>query len=346
MREHLTAETIHRYYQGTLAPESIPSLFAHCDACDSCRTRLAREARERTEAAAVHLTEQETVDFATGKVCEGWSVEHLRNCALCAAAVQDLIAFGTGLRRDESRKGRSWLHAAAAVVLLAAGMGGGFLAQRNRPAPNTPLPVLLVDSGGPVNAQSDLPEKELVQKVLRERRLPFPAAAAPAAVATERGAREAAAITLTAPIGVRVASDSPRFRWTGCAGGSYRVELFDEDFNPLARSPQLTVPEWQATTPLPRGRKYLWQVEARCGGRTWTAPAPPEPQAGFEVVNGAVAQRIAGAGASHAALAVIYAQEGLREEAAGELDALDRLNPGSALTASLRSSLPPRTQQK
>jgi hypothetical protein len=94
---------------------------------------------------------------------------------------------------------------------------------------------------------------------------------------------------------------------------------------------------------LARGRTYLWQVTALAGGRRITAPAPPAPEARFEVagaeVLATVEARRAQAAASHLVAVIALVEAGLLDEAETEVAALAVDNPGSPEVDRLRESL-------
>jgi hypothetical protein len=100
-----------------------------------------------------------------------------------------------------------------------------------------------------------------------------------------RGPVSAPAFTLQAPLSTEVPGGRPTFRWTPLAGAeSYKVMVFDGDFNRVADSGPLSATEWTPDRPLPKGT-YTWQVRARRGGSEITAPGPASPQAFFRVVD-------------------------------------------------------------
>jgi hypothetical protein len=334
--EHLTAEMLRRYFARTMEPASILALHSHLAQCTDCARMLSEsaEARARSES---HITEQEAVEYAAGASRPDRISEHISECAVCGALVEDLRAFGSG-EAQAPRKRQRYLAVAIAAALILAVAGGSYYALKPRPAEGEN--ALLRDSMGPVTMTSAIPEYELVRASLRSGRLPEgPPSFAVAADPVRAAATAAAAISVKTPSGIRVAADRPVFEWSGCTGGEYSVQIFDEDFNEVGHSPRVTATVWEASAALPRGLRYLWQVKGKCGGRMVSAPAPPAPPARFEVAPEAAVRRIEAARPSHLALAVVYAAEGFGDQARAELDILDGMNPGSPLLASLRASL-------
>jgi hypothetical protein len=140
------------------------------------------------------------------------------------------------------------------------------------------------------------------------------------------------------PVGTVLLSDKPAFRWSALPDATgYVVEVYDEAFNLVVSSPQLTALNW--TTTLPRGNTYSWQVKATTGGETVTSPRPPAPQAKFRIVDQAKANEIAKArrayASSHLTLGLLYAEAGLLREAEQEFRLLQKANPNSELARSL-----------
>lgn len=99
-----------------------------------------------------------------------------------------------------------------------------------------------------------------------------------------RGPVSTPEFTLQAPLSTEVPDGRPTFRWTPLADAeSYRVMVFDRDFNRVLDSGPLSGTEWTPESPLPAGT-YTWQVKARRNGEEVTAPGPALPQAFFQIV--------------------------------------------------------------
>src|SRR5262245_25674153 len=138
------------------------------------------------------------------------------------------------------------------------------------------------------------------------------------------------------PFGIVIQSDRPTFRWTRLDGATgYVVEVYDEWFNPLVRSPQITDHSWTAPQSLKRGAIYYWLVKSIKDDQEFKAPRPPAPQAKFRILNEATADELAKARRDYASsrltLGLLYAQAGLLKEAELEFQALVKNNPDSAL---------------
>jgi hypothetical protein len=140
------------------------------------------------------------------------------------------------------------------------------------------------------------------------------------------------------PLGNVLLTNRPAFRWSAMEGATgYVVEVYDEKFNPVAASPQLSELTW--TTTLPRGHVYSWQVKAMKDGQEFTSPRPPAPQPKFRIIDQSRANEIANArrayASSHLTLGLLYADAGLLREAEQEFRLLQRANPNSDLVRSL-----------
>jgi anti-sigma factor RsiW len=151
---------------------------------------------------------------------------------------------------------------------------------------------------------------------------------------------EGGQFSLLDPVGGVLLTDRPTFRWSALEGASaYVVEVYDEAFNLVASSPQLTAPRWAAPRTLPRGKVYSWQVKAVKDGRETTSPRPPAPQARFRVLDRPKADELARARraypSSHLTLGLLYAEAGMLKEAEQELRLLQKANPGSELARGL-----------
>lgn len=140
------------------------------------------------------------------------------------------------------------------------------------------------------------------------------------------------------PLGNVLLTNTPTFRWSPMEGATgYVVEVYDEKFNPVISSSQVTDLEW--TTLLQRGKVYSWQVKAIKDGQEITSPRPPAPQAKFRVLDLAKANELANArraySSSHLTLGLLYADAGLLREAEQEFRLLQKANPNSDLARNL-----------
>jgi len=226
------------------------------------------------------------------------------------------------------------------------------------PSPSeVPLVAQLNDGGGRVtlDRQGELKGldglspayRQMVKDALTTRRLARPSAldelnrrGSSLMGADEQGNQ----FSLTSPVGKVILTDRPTFHWTPLAGAAgYVVELYDEQFNLVAKNREVEGTAWTVTPPLARGQSYSWQVKAIKDGQQFQAPKPPAPQARFRVLGGQQADEIVRArrsyGSSHLVLGLMYARAGLLDEAARELRALQSANPNSDVARRLLASI-------
>jgi hypothetical protein len=142
------------------------------------------------------------------------------------------------------------------------------------------------------------------------------------------------------PVRIVTLSDHPTFRWSRLDGATaYVVEIYDEEFDLVATSPQITDHQWRAPQSLKRGRTYAWQVKAMKDGQELFSPKPPAPQAKFRILDDGKAKELARArrayASSHLMLGLLYTRAGLLDEAEQEFRKLQRANPDSAVAGRL-----------
>jgi anti-sigma factor RsiW len=159
------------------------------------------------------------------------------------------------------------------------------------------------------------------------------------------GDKQGNTFSVLEPVGRVLLSDGPTFRWSPLNGATgYIVEVYDEKFNLVATSPQLTEHSWTAPQPLRRGGIYSWQVNAIKDSQEIKSPRPPARQAKFRILDPAKANELAQArrtyASSHLALGLLYAQAGLLEESQQEFRALQKANPNSEIARRLLENVP------
>jgi hypothetical protein len=378
---HLTEADIQGYLARRMQPAGILRVHDHLAECRTCADAIAASRRNSVlpwaeasvpRTGGSHIDEDDLVQFALNRLDAARHAlvqDHIEQCSACRDAIEDLRIFEQELEEGEParpapiRMGRRRHRVWPLWALAAAGIGAVILSvprlgqRQPAPAQITYLASILDGSGtiGITSAGelagitvSDPGERTEVEQALRAGVLPpGPAAPQPPARRVLRGASVGRSrFEVLAPTAARVLSDRPDFQWSRLPEAvGYEVTVFDDAFNEVAHSGRIAANRWQPETPLPRGRTFVWQVVALRGGERFTAPAPPDPAARFQVIDrdaaaGIVRARSAPA-PSHLLLAVLYARQGLRDEARAELDALSKLNPDSQLAASLRRSLGP-----
>ena len=203
--------------------------------------------------------------------------------------------------------------------------------------------VLALDQEGKLSGADDLPAgyRNLVTKALSTQRIERSSqlqglTRPPSSLMSSDNQKDQ--FSVLEPAGNVLLTDKPTFRWSTLDGATgYVVEVYDNKFNLITSSPQLSNRSW--TTTLPRGNVYSWQVKAIKDGQEITSPRPPAPQAKFRVVDQSKANELARAkrayGSSHLTLALLYAEAGLLKEAEQELRLVQRSNPNSELARKL-----------
>jgi hypothetical protein len=165
------------------------------------------------------------------------------------------------------------------------------------------------------------------------------------------GRGEGIAYSLHSPIGTVVLTDRPVFRWGAVEGAtSYLVAVYDANFKWVATSQPITATTWSATSSLRRGETYFWQVTAIKNGREIKSPVPPAPEAKFRILEQSKADELSqikkAVSNSHLATGLIYAREGLLDDAEREFEILARANPKSLAAQKLLNSLKALRQSK
>ena len=150
---------------------------------------------------------------------------------------------------------------------------------------------------------------------------------------------------LIQPINTAVRSDRPTFRWKAPQDmpDGYFVSILDADARMVAQSDSVKQTEWTATEALARGQVYFWRVTFVRDGHSQQAPRPDQPLPAFRVLEAETLARVQAAESnvpgSHLALAVVYGEAGLLDDAERELEALQAANSGSELLAILLASI-------
>jgi hypothetical protein len=353
--EHLTAEQTAEYVDRHLSGDSLQLVTDHLAGCEQCVLAVEDLRAFRNEIAPSLDHEYQPMGVPTSVTKESWLGRFASSFR-----VSPVPAFGG---------------VALAVLLLAvvAWLVWRLPTQRepeiaavpapvSQPSPSTkpvqpPQPedaavvaqvndggrVLTLDQEGKLSGADDLPAgyKSLLTKTLSTQRIEKSSqlqglARPPSSLMSSENQTDQ--FSVIEPVGRVLLTDKPAFQWTPLEGATgYMVEVYDEQFRPVASSPQVSNSSW--TTKLPRGNVYSWQVKAFKDGQEITAPRPPAPQARFRVVDQAKATELAQAkrayGSSHLTLALLYAEAGLLKEAEQELRLLLKSNPNSELATKL-----------
>jgi hypothetical protein len=149
---------------------------------------------------------------------------------------------------------------------------------------------------------------------------------------------------LVSPLGTIIRSTRPTFRWQSLPGASsYSVAILDAQLNLIEQSSPAGKANWTPLHPLKRNVVYIWQVTALKDGREVTAPAAPAREARFKILSAEktatlapVTTELAG---SHLKLGIVYAHEGLLDDAEREFRAAIAAGEDSALARKLLQSV-------
>ena len=149
---------------------------------------------------------------------------------------------------------------------------------------------------------------------------------------------------LVSPLGTVIRSARPTFRWQSLPGASsYSVAILDSQLNLIEQSSPAGKTNWTPLHPLKRNLVYIWQVTALKDGREVTAPAAPGREARFKILSAEktatlapVTTELAG---SHLKLGIVYAHEGLLDDAEQEFRAAIAAGEDPALARKLLQSV-------
>lgn len=332
MSRHLTDAEVEGYARRALGPADLLAVDDHIVSCATCRGRAAAIADLAGGLASLrdalvdgaHVSDDQVQELAGRAQADGPMAAHLRACPTCAREVEDLRAW----TRRRSAPRRSFYYAAAAAVLLVVAVPTVLWrsSRSDQPASLAGLESLRPE------------EHSLVRAALQQG-----AAEPPALLAELEGRRETLmggttgeTFGLVEPLFTIVPSDRPTFRWAPLAGADdYTVAVHDETLRPVVESPPLGQTAWTPEAALPRGATYVWQVTARRGGRSITAPAPPAPLARFRVLEEGAATRLQEIARDHPEsyllLGILYAQAGARAEAEKHLRNVGPADPNAAV---------------
>lgn len=204
---------------------------------------------------------------------------------------------------------------------------------------------LTLDAKGNLSGAEQYPPalQQTIKRMLSTERVPHVAEIAelrgsPGTLLGEAG--NGPSFRLLSPVGKIILSNRPSFSWQPLAGASsYTVTVTDERLNEVATSGPLTMTSWTVTKPLPYGGRYAWQVMAVKDGKQIISPVLPSPPARFKILDQSRVRELESArkryADSHLALAALYSEAGLRDEATAELSALLRANPQSRVVRNL-----------
>ncbi|MGH9763007.1 MAG: hypothetical protein ACREAC_19455, partial [Blastocatellia bacterium] len=314
---HLTYENLESYVRKTADEVEIEIIRDHLDNCPSCsaerdvlasfRSEFEAELREQL------LTSDSLRERRKHRVQFSFKVRLLQVAAIVAIAVvsaavtrwvvqNDSDRVMTQLR-DLNRENDLLRHEVEQARILSQGLQARLAEGQERGSRTAAVELrdgsgIVYDVSGNLSAPASMP---VSYKKLMEHSLAAGRVQLPPWVRDLRGKKSVLmgvpdssdSFKLETPLGAATLSDRPEFRWKKLEGGSdYVVSVYDEEFNQVAKSSPLTANQWRPGKALKRGRIYLWQVTVTKDGREVMAPAPPEPEARFKVIDSVAASEL------------------------------------------------------
>jgi MYXO-CTERM domain-containing protein len=302
---------------------------------------------------------------------------HLGHCAECAAATAAdaeavlralVLPAAEDQRSDDAPPSRRWWLAAAAALALAASIvvtvsrrsPAPEIASRTVPAPSVPAAPIpaaphavaaLADASGRIELHDDgtvtgieaasPADAATARAVLSGGSFSIPTViAAMPGLVRGRTHAELPPIRPLEPFRSAVREPRPRFAWTAARNArSYRVAVFDANYEEVASSEPLTATSWRPSKPLPAGVDLTWHVVANTPEGEISSAGPDRAEAVFRVLSAAEAQELSHGealyGQSHFLRGLLYCRLGLLRDAEREFRALEALNPQSRIAAKL-----------
>lgn len=347
--DHLSAEVIGRYRARSLGQSELILAWRHLAACEQCR-RVAVRGQEVSRLISAlgpeHLSFEQLENLVRhpAHAANGECLEHVTFCRICAAELADLKAFratlGLTVRHKPHQTALRLLIPAVAIAIVLLTFAGleSVRHPAGVPAAEKSAAVAPVKNTGGLEgvdlAALDASDRQAITEALRDGKLPPQADMQDLMRKRETllsGSTTRPVLTVVGPTGTAVSTDRPLFRWQAPAGsGSFRVAIFDSDFNPVATSGPVAGTEWQPEKPLTRDKTYIWTVSGTVGGVKVTAPQAPEPEARFRVADQTQAEAVQKlAEKSDLAYWLAAWKAGMREEAGAAMNRLLDKNPGS-----------------
>ena len=284
---------------------------------------------------------------------------HLAGCNICRREVAELRPLAVA-RRGVAVRRRITAGLAAAAVLVVVAAAVLYIVQQQQTAPpgvRTPAAglrkspparalrdgsrVIAVDAAGTLSGVSlDAMTAARIAAVLEHPELVPPAVLSSLSFpkAGLRGETAGRDLAVLAPLGTVMLDARPRFAWRGTPGQRYSVSVVDESQH-RSRG-ETTETEWTPPADLPRGYTYTWQVSTTIAGRTIVAPAPPDPEAQFRIVDERTATAIEAARREkgHLVAGVLAYDAGAIAEARLEFGRVAADNPASTIPRQLIES--------
>jgi hypothetical protein len=348
---HLTFEKTSQYIDGKLPADKIQELTDHLTRCEECALAVKRlRAFKDDIAPELRQTFRPAITAAWPR--KGWRRpgSSRRSFSLTSPS----LAFGVSLM-VLVLAGTAWLILRTSREEPIRKDESASTTSPPTPAKEPPVPLLAqvndgegriaLDTEGRLSGANQLPSayQQMIKEALTNPRIePSPllkGLSRPPSALMSIGKSEVE-FSVIGPVGKVLLTDRPTFRWSKLKGTSaYAVEVFDNKLNLIVSSPRLVANSWTISKPLARGVVFAWQVKAFKDGEEITAPRPPSPQAKFRILDKTAADDLTEArqafSSSHLLMGLLYAREGLLEEAQAEFQSLERKNPNSEIVRKL-----------
>lgn len=351
---HLPESQLQAYAQGQLDPLDRELTESHLDSCPTCSAQVRRllsstPPRFKPAAAASRAGQLwwRKLVTASGR-SRGDRALPLALSFRVAAAVVLLLSLGIALVtwvRTHPDKSEQVAYPPPQPRLTPPGPAAPTLVALNDGGTQ-----IVLDTQGKVRGLDSLSpaDQQRVRQALTTQKLELPKTLQQLSDSsgTMMGPTTPTAFALLAPVGRVILSDRPILRWRPLPGAiSYQVTLTDPTagYREIAASPQLHDTSWRVQHGLQRGRLYAWQVTARTPSGEVKAPPPHAAEARFLILEQTQTDELARAektyAGKHLALALLYAEAGLLEQAEDELEALVAANPTSPVAKNLLRDL-------
>ncbi len=319
------------------------------------------------ESEGVHLTYEQTEAYVDGKLDDATCEEvraHVADCSTCAEELRDLEAFKNELAGAQTRDivmgkrpwtalFRPWLtlsrvSAALAVAVLVVAVvllpRRWHLAGPTSPSERGHPPVETTIARWPGIESLPTDEQRRVLSAIANQDISPPPILAQ--LAGKQGtllseSQSTSGFRVVEPVGEVVLDPRPVFRWRALAGSeNYIVAISDAQLNMVQSSPFSSGTRWRPNRPLERGKVYTWQVKAiRSEEAPVISPAPPAPEAKFQVLDQATAEKLErfrqANPDAHVILGILYVQAALLSEGEQEFRRVPVSDPSYRLAQKL-----------
>lgn len=333
---HPDSDTLLAFREHRLSGPAVVEVATHIGGCAHCAQAEPADGRRILEALV-----NEDAGRASARQDGLKPVLHL--LPLAAAAVFVVVALST-----------------IAVLLRRPDPGAARVTASNPPAPVPAAPpaprvvASLVDGAGRIELREDgtiagvelrsQRDAEDTRAVLSGRSIAIPTFIAAMPGAVRGGEASAHPLRAIAPFRSAVIDARPRFSWTPVSGArSYRVAVFDADYDEVAQSEALTRTSWTPPEPLPRGVDLSWHVVAETGAGEISSAGSDRAEAVFRVLTPEEEAEVRRGEEhyrdSHLLRGLLYSRHGLLHDAERELRRVAEQNPGSPVARALLDSV-------